>query len=502
MKKIQNIFLCLSAAFALVSCEKDGVKVNESPSFFMKGTAEQVDKVGFVWDKGDAVSILSAHSKAYVYALAEGEGTADGRFGTARKPDYGADDTYFAFYPASMVSPSEEMDGGIVFNWPSEQRFALETRPVAPMCCTGTVKGTALADGTFYYLGGLLSVDITIPEDAVSVYANKMTIASMDDITGEFSAQEYESGYCRVARIKSGKGGKSISVALEGEDERGVYMESGHTYHCLVSMPESASDGYDDIVIDIYDCNDYNLAHIEYGESVVVTRGKVSAIEVTVEADATAYGIYSVSESKKVKFSQGCLYVRHADGKYFYGIDPYMVDFTEQRNPDHTNTFFWSSNMDYACAAEYSDDARSVSDMLFTESSANHIELCGMTWRVLSFEEWDYLLNRRTMNENVPRYIAHDDGLRIYPDDYKDGDQHVTLSYTCKLGIYSYGFYWMSDSFSLTKAGIGEGPLEEQDNAMALIFKKEPYNPESGSFTYSAVLRNRPCAIRLVTDVE
>lgn len=502
MRKHYNIFLTFIAVFLACACQKT-INPNAwamgAPEYFVAGTIEDIESLDLTWSDGNKVNVMSAHKGPFTYGLVDGTGTKKGRFGSAVKPDFGSDNMYFALYPDTLVGNSN----GSVLVWPDEQTYTKGATPVVPMCCAGDISGTDLKDGTFYCLGGIISVNISIPDNGASFYVNKMVMTSADAIAGEFSAQAYDSDYCRVARIKSGTEKTSIAINFMDGDNQGIYLEAGNTYNCIVAVPESPDDGFDNIVLDFYEEGDYQIGHIEYGNAVVVKRGEVASVDVSLMVDITDYGIYSVSDTKKVKFAKGNLYVKKVGDKIFYGLEPQSHDlFEEKRTEDHTNTFFWDKNIMTAIASEYKNDDRAVSDIFFSEDPSTPIDLCGKTWRVLTSAEWDYLLNKRTMSGGGVRYVSHDNGLRIYPDDYKDGDKHVTLPHTCVLAEAHYGFYWTPDTFTLTKSAIGDGPLQEEDHAVALIFYDDPVNPGEGAIAFTATLRNKTCAIRLVTEAE
>ncbi len=141
--------------------------------------------------------------------------------------------------------------------------------------------------------------------------------------------------------------------------------------------------------------------------------GMKDAIAVTLEAAAPKF---SVSATTTVEFSPGNLYW---DGGAFR-FEANQWSFESSWNASHVSHFFWSKTASVAYAGSYSESGTTTSDEFFTNSSSFHVagETAG-TWRTLSKDEWNYLLNSRT---NASSLRAWKDlgnnvkGLVILPD--------------------------------------------------------------------------------------
>lgn len=119
--------------------------------------------------------------------------------------------------------------------------------------------------------------------------------------------------------------------------------------------------------------------------------------------DEALPGVFSVSESKTVRFSRGNLYY---DGSAFQ-FETNQYDVPDGISASHLGYFFWSTSARVATADSYKDPTPSApTDILFTNASADtpNPEFCAGgnegTYRALSSAEWQYLLKTR-MNAAV-----------------------------------------------------------------------------------------------------
>lgn len=130
--------------------------------------------------------------------------------------------------------------------------------------------------------------------------------------------------------------------------------------------------------------------------------------------------VFSVSASKKVKFSKGNLYW---DGSA-YKFEENQYDYPSSWNTSHVGHFFWSKDDSIARASSYSDSGASVNDILFANGAEttpkSSFSVDGETgkWRALSMDEWTYLLNSRSGNRYAKARVNNVNGLLIFPDDY------------------------------------------------------------------------------------
>ena len=147
---------------------------------------------------------------------------------------------------------------------------------------------------------------------------------------------------------------------------------------------------------------------------------------------------FTVSSGKTVKFSKGNLYW---DGSAFR-FEANQWSFADTWNASHVSHFFWSNTTDWQVsgkepyAASYSYSTFTGEDVFFTNgthTTANSkFQVKGETtgtWRTLSKDEWDYLLNtsnassgaRTDANRFAKAKVNGVKGLLIFPDGYNGG---------------------------------------------------------------------------------
>lgn len=130
--------------------------------------------------------------------------------------------------------------------------------------------------------------------------------------------------------------------------------------------------------------------------------------------------VFSVSASKKVKFSKGNLYWNGSA----YKFEENQYDYPSSWNTSHVGHFFWSKDDSIARASSYSDSGASVNDILFTNGtettpkSSFTVDGEAGKWRSLSKDEWTYLIETRSGNRYAKAKVNNVNGLLIFPDNY------------------------------------------------------------------------------------
>lgn len=120
-------------------------------------------------------------------------------------------------------------------------------------------------------------------------------------------------------------------------------------------------------------------------------------------------GVFTVNDQgKKVRFSKGNLYWNGAR----FVIEDQQYSYPTTRNERHVGHFFYSKNADVARAAEYNDDSKSHTDILF---AANGGAINGYT--VLTKDEWKYLMDH-SMQSKEAVTIADIKCVILVPDGY------------------------------------------------------------------------------------
>lgn len=500
--KAKHILIFSFLALASIACKKkidpDNPFGGEDPKYFISGSTEQIAGADYLWQKGDAVMVMNRQNASFEYKLVDGAGKTSGKFGSVQAPDFGGESMYFAIYPSNLVTK------GSLF-WPSKQAYSVESGTIAdPRCASGSINGTNLSDGTFYSLGGVLNINVKMAAKSASVYAGAIGIQADQLIAGQFEAQAVSGSDARVARIQNNTlGVNSVNVLLNTTDSLGVLMEAGKTYSFSVALPESPDGGYTGISVSLYDKGNSLIGTFTTDDKPVLKRAAGASISVEADVEPIRGGEFSVSDTQKVRFASGNLYVNTTVTPASLAFEAGEVYKLYERKPEHVATFYWTSAFAASYADKYQDDKRDVTDVLFADGQ-DAFSLYEMDWRILSSAEWDYLLNQRKMDNDAARYLCADDAMYLFPDNYdgKDKSDAVMLPYTELVSTLKQGLYWTSDTYVRTKSDIGAGPVEDKDQATALMFTPDVSHPGEGATAKCFMLRNKAANIRFVTDVK
>ncbi len=236
---------------------------------------------------------------------------------------------------------------------------------------------------------------------------------------------------------------------------------------------------------------------------------KKASCTVTVKKDGLLPGVFSVSATKKVKFSKGNLYW---DGSAFY-FEAKQYDVQSSWNASHVSHFYWSESASVAYAKEYNDESTSLNEVFFTnatgETAKSDFTVDGLTgqFRTLTVSELIYLLNTRTVNGGTGKEHSFSinityggkKGLVLYPDDYNKDPISGTVT-ELPIGVvflpeagYRSGsnFYEFGDSGTYWSASTNDGLYSYR-----LFFFNEIASPSH------IVKRDNGCCVRLVTDIK
>ena len=191
-----------------------------------------------------------------------------------------------------------------------------------------------------------------------------------------------------------------------------------------------------------YDVDYFEVNGNKYdNQEAVVIPSDVAEICVYFRFSDWLGGVFSVSDTKKVRFSRGNLW---CDGTLFgrtqeipkikswgfesnqYGSAPSQ---NYNREISHISHFMWCKSADESVKLRYSETENTPSDILFTNASATSpspdFAVNGQKefWRVLSGSsggEWEYLINRKdkTLYKYGVTVCGHTNCLILLPDDW------------------------------------------------------------------------------------
>ena len=140
---------------------------------------------------------------------------------------------------------------------------------------------------------------------------------------------------------------------------------------------------------------------------------------------STGIGVFSVSADKQVTFSKGNLQYHPANDEWRFA--PSQLDYIGEANSNCSSTyngwldlFGWSTgatNFGVSTSTDWENDYLGS----FVDWGTNQIGAdAPNTWRTLSYDEWDYLLNTRT-NASVLKGVAQVNGVNgliLLPDNW------------------------------------------------------------------------------------
>lgn len=191
------------------------------------------------------------------------------------------------------------------------------------------------------------------------------------------------------------------------------------------------------------------------------------------------HGKFTVNGSgKQVYFTGGNLYYTDEVHGRDYRIESPQCDFPKNWDSHHIGHFFWSKDAAKARADYYHDAECSASDVLFTNSTPTtpnpnftvEGDQTGI-FRVLSDDEWNYLLRERNVNGGTGKghsYSIEKDitiegkachGVVIFPDGFTKQSSWKS-EYTTWAAIFNAGIVFLPLAGYRDKDDIGEPRVE------------------------------------------
>ena len=212
-------------------------------------------------------------------------------------------------------------------------------------------------------------------------------------------------------------------------------------------------------------------------------------------------GCFSVSSTTTVEFAPGNLYW---DGSAFK-FEANQWSFADTLNANHVSHFYWSKDAAEATKESFNyEQSMSTEDEFFTNSSSFQVagETAG-TWRTLSKDEWDYLLNSRTDASSLRAWKELDSGTHkglVILSDGTDASVMESISSTADLATYGavflpaagmrYGTY-VYDVGSYDRCWSGTPREDIEGSAYIMYF-------DSGSVLVGSSGRTYGSSVRLV----
>lgn len=371
MKKIM-IFAAFAAALSLASCQKEGLNevvkndpsaVSESPIFtgtINAGTKTTVDassgKVS--WETTDEITVTDKDQKTSVYSIESIDGTTGRATFVYKSGDTLGEGPYTATY--------------------------------------GTEPAT---DQTYSATPG--KIYMTAPETSTNSF--------------NFTVQ------CALMEINLTKSGESVSsVAVTGTPTDGT--KTTYILTCIEAQSiESTKSFYITVPAGVYNKivitdSDDKVCTLIAASGITVANNHIKPLTFVgskldfIPAGALP-GVFSVSDTKKVHFSQGNLW---ADGDKALHFEANQYSSASSWDASHVSHFTWSSTVEYAVDA--ADDSYSGDNLFCDESHKVSVDGGEAIYYALSKEEWQYLFNN-----NIKKWVTVNsvNGYVIAPDGFE-----------------------------------------------------------------------------------
>jgi len=229
------------------------------------------------------------------------------------------------------------------------------------------------------------------------VYTN----ATLDKNNGKLTGKDYD-----IMSATTDAEGKLYLAFIPQEGPLYIcfwrYDESGNKLYCGVSEFKY------EIASNHFYCNSFII-----NDPIAVTMN-----------DLNLQKAFSISDSKCVSFSTGNL---KWDGTA-YGFEASQLSYQSSWSETNCGHFFFSKNDGYARASSYNSSGASATDVPFTNSSetagAFKVGSDVKDYRLLSKDEWMYLLNRVVIVDKTPKpaygfaQFGESKGMVLLPDNW------------------------------------------------------------------------------------
>lgn len=188
--------------------------------------------------------------------------------------------------------------------------------------------------------------------------------------------------------------------------------------------------------------------------------------------EGTINGVFSVSETKQVKFSSGNLLYTQSTKTFQFAEHQWVVlggEYAKYNEMDTIDVFAWGSG-DNPRAERCEEDAK------FVDWGTNPIANGGeYQWRTLTPEEWDYVFLRRPNALNLVAYglVENVKGVILLPDEWEQPDDvpFVALADTADIVVHSIDVRNRSNETDLTVLNVYDAAAwEKMEEAGAVFF--------------------------------
>ncbi len=416
MKKKAIVLLAFAAALTAISCQSDEelpqqptnkpMVINAVAEGIGTGTrATMAYKYDVIWKMGDEICVRNSQ-KSVRFTLVGGAGTTKGTFSSTEGDISGEVE---GFYPASVEN----------LIWPAEQ----QNNQVPPMYCKKTLSSTQNQTFNFASLGSVLQ--LTFSTTSSDIVLKSIEVKADEAMSGAFTI---ENGQAKVSQPEGDKPGITLDLGDEGV-KVGVTAKKFN-----IAVPAGE---YNNLTITFIAKDGKKCAiHATKPQSIEYNTVNTLAISGEFKADLPAGalpGVFTVSGTKKIRFSQGNLYYDGANWgfeaeQYYFrtycdGTNNGGKCDKDGYNPEsgtakgHWGLFGWSTEgNNYGMSTSRYDSGYSGNFVDWGKAYCTSKGIAEGTWATLSgggTGEWKYLFEHHvhvwgTCNKVPGHFIAPD----------------------------------------------------------------------------------------------
>lgn len=375
------IFAAVAALISLASCQKEeainnGTDRNASPVFTASisgATRTTIDMTEgkVAWEATDEITVTDASYASAVYTIESIDATTG---------------------KATFVIKTGETaigDGPYTASYGTEPATA-QTYSATAGKLYMTAPETSNNSFTFTVQCGLMKLNLTKTGESVKIITVTGTPTGGSETTYTLTCDPAQS----IASAKD------FFIALPDGSYKKIEITNASDIKCTLNSTNGVT----------VEAN--HIKPITFGESKIKFAPAIP--------DGALAGVFSVSATKKVHFSQGNLYY---DGSKF-NFEANQYGFYSSYQSTYVSHFYWSQSVNSAIAEEYDRIGRG-SDVFFTNVDGFKVNVGGTEqtgWRTLSTNEWQYLFNTRENADTKYGFatVGNVTGIILLPDTFTD----------------------------------------------------------------------------------
>lgn len=425
MKRTLVSLLSLLALFTITSCQKEATGDGSQFRATMEPTADGktvLSGTALNWVSGDRVAIYGTAGCGIYQATPQTPATVATLNNVSGET---GDGPFRAFYPSSLT------DDGTTITLPAGQTYVENSLNEFPMYAESATNQLA-----FKNLCGVLKLHLTKANTNITT----ITVKANAEICGDYTVS-YVNDVPQLSY--TGNGSKTITMTCATPQDisngKDFYIALPATFDSLKSIELNTADGR------------YCVKTVKSNVCINVQRSEVTEIEfdendmnfVEPLPQGALPGLFSVSESQQVRFSQGNLQYqastdtwRFAENQYDYVGDATQGNVFEDGvkcnnlliSDTYTgwiDLFGWGTGENPTLYSTDNSDYRT-----FIDWGMNAISNGGNqpnTWRTLTYSEWRYLINNRpnASAKKATGTVNGVHGLILLPDNWNTPESCV-----------------------------------------------------------------------------